>query len=211
MLPNPARKLCHHLTSNKMYNLKYNANRNYVVTPQTVRSVSTKTQHPQPYRWRTKTLLVFRFYMLPTSVLDNSEWFFTEGQMTEEGTICVRKVTGITITHCGIACQGLAGVGAGDRETNAHVLLMDYVLHGQQNKKWGFKDLGGRKRSNGRLGKMEQNKGEKPIYLKWKTAQSNGCGMINSAVMVWLWTLGPKHLTWFGRKALADVNYNVLT
>lgn len=53
--------------------------------------------------------------------------------MTEEDTIHVRKVTGVT--HCGIACQGLAGVGAGDRETNAHVLLMDYALHGSQNKK----------------------------------------------------------------------------
>lgn len=144
-----------------------------------------------------------------TSVLDDSEWFCTEERMAEEGNLHVRKVTGVTL--CGTACQGLAGVGTGDRETNAHVLLMDYALHGQQNKKWGFNNLGGRKWSNERLGKMEQNKGEKPVYLKWKTAQSNGCRTINSAVMVWLWTLGPKHLIWFGRKALADVNYNALT
>lgn len=147
--------------------------------------------------------------MLPTSVLDDSEWFCTEGRMTEEGNLHVRKVTGVTL--CGIACQGLAGLGAGDRETNVHVLLMDYVLNGQQNKKWGFKDLGGRKWSNRRLGRTEQNKGEKPVYLKWKAARSNGCGTINRAVMVWLWTLGPKHLTWLGREALADVNYNALT
>lgn len=158
---------------------------------------------------KNKNLTVFKFCMLPTSVLDNSEWFCTEGRMTEEGNLHTRKVTGVTL--CGIACPGLEGVGSGDRETNAHVLLMNYALHGQQNKKWGFKDLGRKKWSNGRLGKMEQNKGEKPVYLKWKTARSNGCRMINSAVMVWLWTLGPKHLTWFGRKALADVNYNALT
>lgn len=158
--------------------------------------------HSHTGSWRTKTSLVFKFYVLPTSVLDSSD---SALKADDRGGSRTREKSNrhYLLWHC---LPGTGRVGTGDRETNARVLLMDYDLHGEQNKKWCFKDLGGRKWSNGRLGKMGQSKREKPIYLTWKTAQSNGCGMINSAVLVWLRTLGPKNLTWFGRKALADVN-----